>query len=197
MSHGFRLRAVNLAGHGAASVTVQVRSGTGTTPTAFRVAARAGHRLTFAWVAPAAGFVPTGYELEAGVGAQVLGALPTGGPATQFTVTAPDGTFFVRVVATDGALRSAPSDEIVVSIGASTPPSAPRNLLVTMNSPTIALSWTTTLDGGEPTSMPLLVGGDVTFVSLRLAPTESAQPDLPRRRGYEFFLSASNAERRL
>lgn len=195
VTYALAIRAVNAAGPGAISAPLQVRAGSGgTSPTDFRVAARRGNLLTFAWVAPAAGFVPNGYEIEGGIAGQVLATIPTGGAATQFSVTAPDGTFFVRVVATAGTLRSAPSNEIVVTVGGAVPPSRPQNLLASKNGPTIALSWTTVFDQGVPTEMSLLVGGAPTLLSARLPPGEAATfAELPGRFAYGFTLSAVTA----
>lgn len=190
------VRAVNVAGVGAPSTLLQVRAGAGagTTPTNFRLAARAGNRLTFAWVAPATGFVPTGYEIEGGIAGQVLATVPTGGPATQFSVPAPDGTFFVRVVATAGALRSAPSNEIVVTVGGGSAPSPPENLLASKSGPTIVLSWTTVLDRGATTSTAITVSGPPSTLTAVVPPGEwTSFPAFPGRTEYNVMVAAVNA----
>jgi hypothetical protein len=191
----FGVRAVNVAGVGAPSTLLQVRAGAAAaaTPTNLRLVARAGNRLTFAWVAPATGFVPTGYEIEGGIAGQVLATVPTGGPATQFSVPAPDGTFFVRVVATAGALRSAPSNEIVVTVGGVSAPSPPENLLASKSGPTIVLSWTTVLDRGATTSTAITVSGPPsTLTALVPAGEWTSFPAIPGRTEYDVTVAAVN-----
>ena len=130
-------------------------------PAGLRVATRAGNSVTFTWLAPSAGVVPTGYLLEGSISgqSQVLASVPTGGAATQVTLTVPDGTFDVRVVAVRGAMRLASSLPLQVAVNTLAFPSSPINLLASAAGDTLALSWTNTWSGATLTGLQLLVGG--------------------------------------
>jgi len=157
-----RLRTVNGAGPGSPSPATMVRSGLGATPTHFRVVARTGNTLTFAWVAPAAGFVPTGYVIQGGLAgtSAVLAEIPTGGTGTQFTIALPAGAFFTRVVATErGFLRSHPSNDASVVVGMPGAPAAPTNLLASVRGNTVALSWTAPLESPPTSATHYVVAG--------------------------------------
>jgi hypothetical protein len=79
-----------------------------------------GSTVAFSWNAPASGGVPTGYTLEAGTepGLSNIVAFPLGA-ATAFLVEGvPPGVYFVRVRASNPLGVSAPSNEVVLSVGA-------------------------------------------------------------------------------
>jgi hypothetical protein len=100
-------------------VAVPGGGGCGTAPTAPTSLASTvvGDQVTLNWTAPAAGCPATGYVIQAGsaAGASNL-ALLNVGASTSLTVTAPPGTYYVRVVATNAAGGSVPSNEIVVVV---------------------------------------------------------------------------------
>jgi len=77
-----------------------------------------GRVVTLTWAAPTTGEAPTSYTVEAGSapGLSNLAVLPTGSGATTLAVTAPPGTYFVRVRATTAAGASAPSNEVVILV---------------------------------------------------------------------------------
>jgi hypothetical protein len=176
VTYDLRLRSVNAAGAGPASATLPVRSGSGldTVPGGVRVASRAGNVVTFTWLAPSAGVVPTGYLIEGSISgqSQVLARIPTGGAATQVTLTVPDGTFDVRVTAVRGALRLATSLPLQVAVNTLAFPSSPVNLLASAAGDTLALSWTNTWSGATLTGVQLLVGGSAS-ATITLPVTES------------------------
>ena len=147
--YDLRVRAVNSAGAGRASTALLVRSGTGTAPTDLRIVSRTGNRVTFAWVAPSAGIVPTAYLIEGGISGQpqVLASLPTGGAATQIALDVPNGAFDVRVVAVHGATRLGQSSTLHIRVNAGAVPSAATSLLGSANGSLLALSWTNTWSG--------------------------------------------------
>ena len=167
-----RLRMQNTAGAGTATPAIIVGSGTGGQPGAFRVAARDGSRLTFAWTRPAAGLVPDRYDIEGGVNGQVLATVPTSGSATQVDLAVPDGTFFVRVVGASGTARSLPSSDITIGVNGVTGPSAPSAPLGSASGSQLALSWQAVLDGAAPSGVRLDVAGALS-TSLDLPATES------------------------
>jgi VHL beta domain len=82
-----------------------------------------GTTVSFTWGASAGA---TGYLLEAGgqSGSANLAAVNLGAQ-TIFSASAPPGTYFVRMRATNGCGQSPPSNEVVVVIGGGAPPPAP------------------------------------------------------------------------
>jgi hypothetical protein len=100
--------------------------------------------------------------MEGGVNpGEVLASLPTGSVAPTFTFVAPTGSFFVRVHALNGAVRSAASNEVQIHVNVPVAPSAPADLLGLVNGSTLALAWSNTYTGGAPTSLVLDVTGAV------------------------------------
>ena len=159
-----RVRAINAAGEGLPSAPVTAIPGPVPGPpidlTAISIV---GNTLTIAWTPPPGGLAPTGYLLEGGVSpGDVLASIPTGSLAPVFTLVAPTGAFYIRVVAVAGAVRGAPSNEIRIFVNVPALPSAPTNLLGLVNGSDIALSWTNTFAGGAPTSLWLSVIGAIT-----------------------------------
>jgi hypothetical protein len=115
-----RIGARNPCGIGAASNEVSFTVGPALpgAPSGLSHAVGAGGLVTLTWSAPAAGDLPTSYTVEAGsaTGLANLAVLPTGSSSTTLSVTAPPGTYFVRVRATNGAGAGAPSNEITVVV---------------------------------------------------------------------------------
>ena len=74
---------------------------------------------------------------------------------------APPGTYFVRLVALNGAVASAPSNEIIVVVaggGGCSPPGVPTGLTATVAGGSVTVRWNASLAGGAPLSFALLVG---------------------------------------
>lgn len=191
--YALQLRAVNAAGAGRASTTLGVRSGVDTAPGSLRVVSRAGNVLTLAWTAPPAGVEPTSYRIEGGLAGQVqvLASLPTGGPATQFAVAVPDGTFFVRVTAMFGTTVLGTSSARTIAAGVAGAPPAPSALIGSASGEALALSWRNALEGPAPTGIRLSVTGALT-TTLDLPATESfTYPTVPAGT-YTLTVSALN-----
>lgn len=193
VAYDLRVRAVNDAGAGAGSVAARVRSGASVAPGALRVVARQGNMMTLAWTPPAAGLEPSSYQLEGGIAgqSQVLAVLPTGGAATQFTVSVPDGTFFVRMASVWGTTRLAVSPEITVAINAPAAPDAPAALLASANGSALALSWQNRWEHAAPTGIRLAVSGAVS-TTLDLPVSESFTYSGVPPGTYTFTVSALN-----
>jgi hypothetical protein len=142
-------------------------------PTGLYAASLDGHMVTLRWTSAAVGLPPTDFAIEGGVNpGEVLASLTTGSAAPAFTFTAPRGSFYVRVRALSGALRSAPSNEIRIHVNVPVAPSPPSNLLALVNGSALALAWTNTYGGGTPTSLVLDVSGSLT-TSLSIGVAES------------------------
>jgi probable HAF family extracellular repeat protein len=122
-----------------------------------------GNSVTLRWTVVPVGVTPTAFEMEGGVlPGETLATLPIGSLAPTFTFDAPSGSFYVRLHALSGAVRSAPSNEVRIHVNVPVVPSAPANLLGLVNGSSLALAWTNTYAGGPPTSLVLDVTGSLT-----------------------------------
>jgi len=112
------------------SSVLTLRAAIPTSPSSL-TAAVSGLNVTFTWTA--AGNTPTQYFLQAGVApGQTVIEFPVG-LATTFAASGPPGVYFVRVVAANAEGRSAPSNEVTVTLGSGggggcVTPTAPLNL---------------------------------------------------------------------
>ncbi len=98
--------------------------------------------VTLSWIAPATGPAPTDYTLVASLSPDgtAIATQPLG-VRTSVQVQAPDGTYYVRVVATVAG-TTVPSNEIVVVVGPTPVPTAPLALGVTVTGNTFVMAWT-------------------------------------------------------
>ena len=110
---------VNACGVSVASNEVQVivaAPGAPAAPTAL-AASVTGTTVSLSWTPPAGAI--TGYVLEAGSApglANLVAGLTLGSTPSFTRANVPSGTYFVRVRAANGALASAPSNEVVVTV---------------------------------------------------------------------------------
>ena len=120
-----RVRGRATSGVGAASNEVVVVVSTNPcpslppTPSAL-TSSVAGTTVTLQWGALGGGCVATSYIVEAGSapGGIDLGRFSTGSAATVYVASAvPQGTYYVRVRAQNGAGTSGPSNEVIVTVG--------------------------------------------------------------------------------
>lgn len=124
-----RVRARNAAGTSAASnqtvVTVGQSSCSRSDPPTALTSSVSGSAVTLNWTAPASGgCTPSSYTLEAGSasGASDLANFSTGSASTSFSTSGvPDGTYFLRMRAQNAFGISAPSGEIIVTVGVAIP----------------------------------------------------------------------------
>jgi hypothetical protein len=141
----------------AASFTVTVVPRRGAPSGLAAVTAR--NAVTFTWAAPPASLEPvTGFVLEAGLAPGAPFFSQPLGLATTFSVTAPDGVFFVRVRSETTGGTSRPSNEVRIATGEAGPPLAPLALLATVRGLDLALQWTENPLGPDVTSYRLIAG---------------------------------------
>lgn len=110
-----------------------------------------GNVVTFRWAAPTAGAGPT-YTLLGRLiaGGPVIATLPLGN-ATSFTVTAPNGTFFVSLQATNAQGTGPESAGVTFSVpGIPLAPGAPGNFAALVSGSTVNFTWTIPATGGAP-----------------------------------------------
>ena len=120
-----------------------------------------GDLVTLNWVAPATGCAVAGYGVLAGSAPGLADiAVINVGAATSVSVTAPAGTYFVRVVSFNAFGVSPTSNEItVVSAGpCSTPPDAPSNLTVATLGNVVTLNWSGPAGGCPATGYVVQAG---------------------------------------
>ena len=162
-------------------------------PTALTATA-SGSTVTLQWTAATTGGAPSGYIIEVGSssGSANLANFSTGSTSTTLSsADVPAGTYFVRVRGTNASGSGAPSNEVVIFVGASScvVPGAPANLSATISGSTVNLTWTAGLgastyqvqagstagasnladfDSGSPsTTLTAVVGPGTYFVRLR------------------------------
>lgn len=109
-----------------------------------------GTNVAFVWSATAGA---TGYRLDAGVASGVYVFPFTLGNVTSFQIGAPNGVFFVRVVALPGGEAS---NEIMLQVPA--PPAAPTALSVSRNGTGIAAAWSPGAGGGSVSGYYFIAG---------------------------------------
>jgi hypothetical protein len=149
--------------------------------------------VTIGWTGPADGLTPTHYVLEGGLTpGEVRESLSTPGTLPTFTFAAPTGVFYLRVRTAAGAEQSEPSNEILVHVNVPAAPSAPANLLATVNGSSLDLAWTNTFAGGVPAGLVLEVSGSAS-ASIPLGPGERTHFDGVPQGTYLLRLRAANA----
>jgi Tol biopolymer transport system component len=122
-----------------------------------------GNLVTVRWTTAAFGPAPTDFVIEGGsASTEIAASVASGSTTPMFSFVAPAGSYYVRVHAVNGAMRSAPSNELQIHVNAAIVPSAPAHLLGLVNGSTLALTWTNTYAGGAPTSFVLEVTGALT-----------------------------------
>lgn len=127
-----------------------------------------GSSVMLSWLAPGTGSAPTTYVIEAGTAPALadLGSATTGNAVTSFSVgSVPNGTYFVRVRASNAAGVSGPSNEVTIVVGPSAP-GPPVGLTANFNATSVALSWGMPASGGTPTTFVIEAGTGPTLADL-------------------------------
>ncbi|MGD9902716.1 MAG: hypothetical protein AB7U83_04535 [Vicinamibacterales bacterium] len=141
-----RVRAQTTAGLGGPSNEVSVRTDVAPLPPLDFRAAVAGNAVSLQWGGNPQGTSPTAYELRAGTGPGLsdIVVLPLPSTARSLNVTAPTGTYFLRLAAVNafGASPSAPEISIAPGPGACSPrPAAPTGLAATPAAGQVTITW--------------------------------------------------------
>lgn len=162
-------------------------------PTGLYVASVSGNVATLRWNPPQLGPAPDTYVLEGGVTAgSTMAVVPTGSTAPFFTITAPNGSFFVRMKSSRGGAMSLPSNEVRLHVNAPLRPDAPTNIQGAVRGSALWLAWRNAFSGGTPQSLMLDVTGSAT-VSLPIPLSEEFNlPAIPDGT-FTFRLRAVNA----
>ncbi len=156
-----RVRASNVLGEGGPSNEIALRVGPVPpgAPTGLSANA-AGSTLTLSWTAPVAGGAPTSYTIEAGSssGLSNLADFSTGNASTSFVATGvANGTYFLRVRASNLGGTSPASNEVAAVVGPAAP-GVPTGLQWSSAGSTIVLTWNAPSSGGAPSSYTIEAG---------------------------------------
>jgi TonB family protein len=167
----------------------------GASPASNLQASVAGNLLTLSWQAPSP---PAGaYVIEAGTasGLSNIAIVQVAATPTSLTASVPNGTYFIRVKALNQGVPTAPSNEVVVTVGAGcTAPSAPT-LAATVTGTTVTLSWSPASSGTPPYTYTLLAGlspGSSNLATVPIGALTSFQANVPAGT-YFVRVVASNA----
>jgi fibronectin type III domain protein len=144
-------------------------------------ASATGSSVLLTWGAPSDGGAPTSYSVEAGSGpgSSNLANFPTGNTALSFVAGGvPDGTYYVRVRASNALGVSPPSNEATLVVGCTSAPGAPAGLTIVTNSGgAVALAWQAApggatsyiIEAGTATGLANLLALDLGSANLGLA----------------------------
>ena len=134
-----------------------------------------GQTVSASWTAVAGA---TSYRVEAGLSPAVMLAGYEMGGLTTFSISAPQGVYYLRVLARNASGLGAPSNVVTVSVlSAQGPPPSPTNFAASVNGTTVTL--TAQLPSVSLTGL-LLVGGGTPGASQGVVPLQvSAQNTLP------------------
>lgn len=133
-----------------------------------------GTTVTVSWSAPASGPAPSSYQLEAGSTAGAANLAVVGAPPVPTSLTfagVPAGTYFVRVRSVSPGGLSGPSNELVVTIGATgctSAPPAPIAFAAAVNGRSVTLSWDVPSTTSGPTSLILEAGSATGLANLAI-----------------------------
>jgi hypothetical protein len=150
--------------------------------------------VAFTWGAPAAGAVG-GYRIEAGSGPGLSNlAVLQLGVTTSFQVTAPNGTYYVRLRAGNARGLSSASNEVVLTAG---PVSAgpPQNLTVNVVGSTVSLSWSPPNSGGTAISYLLEAGSATTLSNIAALPVAGTAITVPGVPNGTYFVRVRGVNR--
>jgi hypothetical protein len=162
-------------------------------PTGLHVSSSVGNVVTLRWNAPLVGPPPTGFVLQGGTTpGGVVASVPIGSTTPAFSLSAPSGSFYVRVHALSPAGLSGPSNEVLFHVGVPVPPSTPADLVGTVGTSRLALAWRNTFTGGAPTALVLDVSGAVA-ASVPLGLTDAFVFDGMPPGTYTFTVRGVNA----
>lgn len=162
-----------------------------------------GRDVQLAWGPPVGGGVPSSYTLLARLtpGGPVVGSLPLG-DVLSFSLTAPDGVYFVSIQGTNASGPGAESNLVPVTIPTVAQPlQAPVGLMAPVTGATVDLSWSPPPSGPLPTAYLLEVGtvpwfaAAVGTVTVPAATTSLLVPNVPPGVYYVRLRSVRGASR--
>ncbi|MEZ5417137.1 MAG: S8 family serine peptidase [Vicinamibacterales bacterium] len=143
-------------------------------------ASASGSVLSMSWGPPSTGGAATGYTLLVRVssGGAIIFSLPLGN-VTSFSTGAPNGVFYLSVVATNAVGPGPESNVVAVAVpGVVAPPGPPTGLAVVVAGSTATFTWNAPSSGGPVAEYVLAAGFTPGFstaaVSMPLPPTPTS-----------------------
>ncbi|MCC6990319.1 MAG: hypothetical protein IT181_15035 [Acidobacteria bacterium] len=197
-----RLRAQTAAGASAPSNEVQFATGQAgpPLPPLALLATVQGTAVSTQWTENPQGPIITGYQVRAGSapGLTDIGVLPLPATARTFTANAPPGTYYLRVVAVNGAGAGVASNEavIVAQPGTCTIPAVPTGVVASAQPGRLTLRWNAAASGAIPTSYIVYAGtttGGTDRFAAGLPGTLTTASGLVPRGPYFIRMFATNA----
>jgi titin len=126
-----------------------------------------GNALSMTWGLPASGGAPTGYTLLARVvpGGPIAYSQPLGN-VTSFGINAPNGVFYLSVVATNASGPGPESNVVPVTVPSlPPPPGSPTGLVVNVSGNSATFTWVAPTSGGPVANYVLIAGQTPGFVT--------------------------------
>lgn len=117
-----------------------------------------GNFVSLSWPAPVSGGAPAGYMIRArfSPGGPIVASLPLG-EILSTDLTAPDGTYFVSVQASNPSGLGPESDQQTLTVPLTPPPPGPpTGLAALVAGSSVHLFWTPPASGGEPVGYLLI-----------------------------------------
>lgn len=136
-------------------------------PTTFQASA-SGNTVLTTWGVPASGGAPTGYTLLVRLvsGGPIVYSAPVGNLLSFSIPGAPNGTFILSVVATNGAGTGPESNAVAVTVpNVGPPPGNPTNLQRTVNGSSATFTWSAPSSGGPVAEYVFIAGQTSGFPS--------------------------------
>ncbi len=197
-----RLRAQTAAGLSAPSNEIQFATGQAGPPLAplALLATVQGTAVSLQWTENPQGPIIAGYQLRAGSGPGLtdIGLVPLPPTARTFSVVAPAGTYYVRIVAVNAAGAGVTSNEavLVAQPGACTIPAAPTGFVATALPGRLTVRWNAPASGAIPTTYIIYAGsssGGSDRFAVGLAADLTSASGLVPRGPYFLRMFAANA----
>ena len=205
-----RVKALRAGGAGAASNEVTVRVGAAPLPCTVAPGApvlsggASGTVAVVSWVASLAGGPPTSYVMQAGSGPgqSNLASLTLDSAVTSFSSPAPDGTYFIRVIAVNACGSSPASNELTITIGVPPPPAgpapgAPSSLTAQVVGSQVTLTWAPPVSGGMATRYIIevsdLAGHPIVTIDTGNPATTFSQSGVPSGVAFAVRVRGANA----
>ena len=143
-------------------------------------------RIALNWTAPLTGGAVVDYVIEAGVApGQTLYTTPVGNITSVAVPGVGTGRYYVRVRARNANGLSAPSNEVVLSVGCTKAPLAPTGLTANISEGLVSLAWTDP-DGCSGTTNTVSIGTSENTADVRVLSSEDTSVTMLLAKGTYF-----------
>ncbi len=151
-------------------------------------------RVALKWTAPLTGGVVVDYLIEAGVASgQTLYSTPVGSATSVSVPGVGTGRYYVRVRARNANGVSAPSNEVVLSVGCSLAARAPTALTASTSEGLVSLAWTDP-DGCSDTTHTVSIGTSENTADVRVLSSDGTSVTTLLAKGTYFARVTTHSE---